>query len=121
MTTEKERKDSSPSPTAPAPPKPSAAPSVKLLMIFAATVIISLSFQKALPTLDIALSCHAKTLCSSTFLSNRLPSQFDIGAVRVLDCSFRPRIRLSNAINHHIIHSTSVSLEFPLLLTSLLS
>lgn len=62
--------------------KTTTTPSVRLLMIFAITVAFSLSFQKALPVLDIALSCHAKTLCSATFLSHRLRSDVDIGSVR---------------------------------------
>ena len=69
-------------------PNTSTSPSMKLIMIFAITVIFSLSFQKALPVLDIALSCHAKTLCSATFLSYRLPSDVDIGEVRSLSCLF---------------------------------
>lgn len=61
--------------------RPSGAPA-RMLIYFVVAVIISLALQKAIPALDIALSCHAKVVCSGVFISHRPFEHVDISKVR---------------------------------------
>lgn len=56
----------------------------RMLIYFVVAVIIALALQKAMPALDIALSCHAKVVCSGVFVSQRPFEHVDISKVRHL-------------------------------------
>ena len=73
-----------------APPQPSNAenpstkPNLRFFMYFIVAVLIALSLQKAIPAFDVALSCHAKVVCSGVFVSNRSYESIDISRVRLI-------------------------------------
>ena len=54
-------------------------PPIRFFLSFTFAVIIGLSIQKMIPAFDVALSCHAKHLCSGSFVSNRPLNTIDIG------------------------------------------
>lgn len=57
-------------------------PTSRFLITVAIAVILGLSFQKATPALDVALSLHAKVTCSAHFVAGRNLSAEDTARVR---------------------------------------
>ena len=63
------------------PAQSGSSPPVRWIVTFAIAVAVGLAIQKALPALDVALSCHAKVVCSSHFVGHRPLDSIDIGVV----------------------------------------
>lgn len=64
------------------PSNTNSSPPMKLILYFTVAVVIGLTLQKAIPAVDVALSCHSKVVCSAHFVGHRSLDSIDIGSVR---------------------------------------
>ena len=56
-------------------------PPMRIFIYFVVAVIVAMALQKAIPAMDVALSCHAKVVCSGIFVSHRTFEHVDISKV----------------------------------------